>query len=128
MDDDNYGYHDDGMSRRSGRSGRSGNSRSRRSQDPDEGSRRSGAPPPPRSVSSRGSRRSNNNGSDPEGMSHEFGADDPDGRHYAPGVNNHNDNRGPPPPNMMMMPMQYLFLPQSPNRAQSPFPGDAYHC
>jgi chitin synthase len=33
---------------------------------------------------------------DPEGMSHEFGADDPDGRQYAPGINNHSDNRGAP--------------------------------
>ena len=96
------GYHDDGMSRRSGRSGASG---SRRSQDPDEasrmsrGSRGSVPPPPPRSVSSRGSSSRRN---DPEGMSHEFGQDDPDGRHYAPGINNHmndndNNNRGPPP-------------------------------
>ena len=33
---------------------------------------------------------------DPEGMSHEFGADDPDGRQYAPGINNHSDSRGAP--------------------------------
>jgi chitin synthase len=113
----NMDYQDDNYSRRSNETGRS----SRRSVDPDEASRMSGRsgrssrngpapPPPPRSVaSSRGggasvrSGRSNNNGNnnnggymDPEGMSHEFGADDPDGRQYAPGINNHSDNRGAP--------------------------------
>jgi len=122
MDDDNY-YHDDQMSRRSGRSGRSGGTgnRSRRSGDPDVQSRGTGytsrdpdeasrsgrsrssgvPPPPPRSVSSRSSRRSNGNNNgryDPDGMSHEFGADDPDGQHYAPGIKNHNSRAAPPLP------------------------------
>mmetsp|Transcript_20947 Transcript_20947/g.50453 ORF Transcript_20947/g.50453 Transcript_20947/m.50453 type:complete len:1222 (+) Transcript_20947:51-3716(+) len=118
---DGYGgYQDDGMSRGSRRSGHTNGSRSRRSVDPDVNSRtgyssrdpdeasrsvRSGAPPPPppRSSSSRGSRRSNAPGYEPDGMSHEFGADDPDGRHYAPGINNHNNgnnnnSRAVPPP------------------------------
>lgn len=77
---------DDG-SRMSGRRSRT----SRQSRDP---SVRSGVPPPPRSVRSSGgsSRRY-----EPDGMSHEFGADDPDGRHYAPGINPRNQpSRGPP--------------------------------
>lgn len=82
MDDDNYSDH---HSRQL----------SRRSRDPesDEASRRSnmsGVPPPPRSVRS-GHSQSHQSRSryDPDGMSHDFGADDPDGRHYAPGLNNH---------------------------------------
>ena len=59
--------------------------RSRQSRDPDINSVRSGVPPPPpRSVQSDSQGRF-----DPDGMSHDYGADDPDGLHYAPGINNH---------------------------------------
>ena len=69
-------------------------SRSSRSRDPDTHSVRSGVPPPPpRSVRSGSQRRF-----DPDGLSHEYGADDPDGLHYAPGIRNHTQPsvRGPP--------------------------------
>lgn len=65
-----------------------GYSRSSKSRDPSVRS-----PPPPRSVNS------NTRRYDPDGMSHEYGADDPDGLHYAPGIRNHtqpNSTRGPP--------------------------------
>jgi len=78
----------DSRSRMSGRNSRN----SRHSMDPDaDRSVRSGMPPP-RSVRSGSSRRF-----DPDGMSHEFGADDPDGRHYAPSSNPRQQPvRGPP--------------------------------
>lgn len=66
------------------------------SRDPDSHSVRSNPPPPPpRSVRSSNSNRRY----DPDGMSHEYGADDPDGLHYAPGIRNHTQVpsvRGPP--------------------------------
>ncbi|KAL9188916.1 hypothetical protein ACHAXT_011406 [Thalassiosira profunda] len=98
---DGDSYYDDG-SRRSGGSRRSQGG-SRRSQDPDEASRMSGRsgragvpPPPPRSGASQHSQGGRSARGDPDGMSAEFGADDPDGRHYAPGVRNHSSNPGPP--------------------------------
>jgi chitin synthase len=83
------------------RGGRSGYS----SRDPDadrsvRSSQGMAVPPPPRSVGSSSHR--GHGRSDPDGMSHEFGADDPDGRHYAPGAtsnsssNNKNNNRAVP--------------------------------
>mmetsp|Transcript_30598 Transcript_30598/g.58666 ORF Transcript_30598/g.58666 Transcript_30598/m.58666 type:complete len:1184 (-) Transcript_30598:72-3623(-) len=72
-------------------------SQGRHSVDPDEASRsvRSGMPPPPpRSALSNGSSRHSGYRADPDGMSQDFGADDPDGRHYAPGVGA--PMRGPP--------------------------------
>lgn len=108
-------YQDDNQSRRSGRSQPS--QRSRRSVDPSvagsvPGSRGGvssrweggdiDAPPPPRSVMSRksssGSSRSGRGGgsrgggrghTEPDGMTQGFGADDPDGQQYAPGIENH---------------------------------------
>eukprot|EP00804_Cyclotella_cryptica_P030102 CCRYP_009519-RA/>CCRYP_009519-RA protein AED:0.07 eAED:0.07 QI:508/0.5/0.33/1/0.5/0.66/3/0/1145 len=80
----------DSRSRLSGRNSRG----SRQSMDPEaDRSVMSGVPPPPpRSVRSGSSRRF-----DPDGMSHEFGADDPDGRHYAPALNPRQQPvRGPP--------------------------------
>jgi len=116
-------YQDDGMSRRSGatgRSRRSNNDRSRHSIDPmsDQQSRSgySSRDPDARSVRSgrsqsgrsqgggggRGGGRGGGGGSrsryDPDGMSHEFGADDPDGRQYAPRTNNHKSKGTIPPP------------------------------
>ena len=117
--EDNDYYNDDGMSRKSGRSSKSRNTH-RSSRDPsiyDEdgtssrmssgrsatnGNNNGVPPPPPRSVASSrgggGSRRSNNNGGgyEPDGMSHEFGADDPDGKHYAPGGRPVQSRGGPP--------------------------------
>lgn len=95
MDDERYHRSQidnsfDSRSRMSGRNSRN----SRQSMDPDaDRSVRSGMPPPPpKSVRSGSSRRF-----DPDGMSHEFGADDPDGRHYAPSTNPRQQPvRGPP--------------------------------
>jgi hypothetical protein len=56
---------------------------SRQSRDPDaDRSVRSGVPPLPRSVRSSGGLSRHY---EPDGMSHKFGADNPDDRHYTPG-------------------------------------------
>lgn len=103
MDDGSYSYRSGNDGRSHGRSvdpdeqqsRYSRSQQSRHSVDPDSASRSGMPPPPPRSMrSGASSSRRSQQRAEPDGMSHEFGADDPDGRHYAPGAGA--GGRGPP--------------------------------
>jgi hypothetical protein len=104
----------------SSRQSKGGNSR-QSSRDPDANSVRSNnnnlPPPPPRSVKSGYTSRR----TDPSGLSHEYGADDPDGLHYAPGIRNHIQppSRGPPSVNSRSVMSEYEEQSMQSSRASS---------